>query len=97
MGKDNKIDIIKKMLQINSHLNKKTKDKDNLVSDYGNYNQINYRSSNIQGEQSDRVLFGESTEFKEKISKIKISRLYDESANELDYIKNKRSNRQSLL
>lgn len=47
MGKDNKIDIIKKMLQINSHLNKKTKDKDNLVSDYGNYNQINYRSSNI--------------------------------------------------
>lgn len=86
------------MLQINSHLNKKMKSKDNLVvSDFGNYNQINYRSSNICGEQNDRVMLGESSDFKEKIKKIKISKIFNESVSELDNIKNKSSNRQSLL
>lgn len=86
------------MLQINSQINNKIKNRDNLVvSDSGNYNQINYRSSNICGEQNDRVMLGESSDLNEKIKNKKTSRLFDESTNELDNIKNKSRNRQSFL
>lgn len=86
------------MLQINSQINNKIKNRDNIVaSDSGNYNQINYRSSSICGEQNDRVMLGESSDLNEKIKNKKTSRLFDESTNELDNIKNKSRNRQSFL